>query len=356
MFVVLLDVAAESGFSTTQVVLGALIGGVILYVLKKMMSSQDNQSSVGRGTKRVSDASASSSSASASSSASSSSSSSSAPLFLNRLRQKVPLVEQIQLSPDTYLFRFGLPTASTVLGLPVGKHFKVYAPNKVGKVEGEWNGREDSEAGKSEVVRSYTPTSSDDDLGHFDLVIKVYRGGVDERFVDGGKVSQYIDSLAIGDELEIAGPYGIIEYCGRSSFKIASKPVAKRNVGMIAGGTGITPMLQVIKAALKDDQDETKFWLLFANQTEDDILVRDMLEKAAAEHPERFKLWHTLDRPGDDWKYSSGFVNADMIREHLPAPSDDTIVFMCGPPPMINYACVPNLNEIGFAKSDQRKF
>ncbi len=48
-----------------------------------------------------------------------------AQLFLDKTRQKAPLLKKIKLSHDTYLFRFGLPTPSHVLGLPVGKHFKV---------------------------------------------------------------------------------------------------------------------------------------------------------------------------------------------------------------------------------------
>ena len=43
------------------------------------------------------------------------------------------------------------------------------------------------------------------------------------------------------------------------------------------------------------------------------------------------------------WTYSSGFVNDVMIKEHLFEPSDDNLILMCGPPPMINFACVPNL-------------
>jgi cytochrome-b5 reductase len=48
------------------------------------------------------------------------------------------------------------------------------------------------------------------------------------------------------------------------------------------------------------------------------------------------------------WKYSSGFVNEDMIRDHLPAAGDETRILMCGPPPMIKYACLPNLEKLGF--------
>lgn len=54
-------------------------------------------------------------------------------------------------------YRFALPHPSDVLGLPIGQHISVSA---------EINGKE--------IMRSYTPTSSDDNLGYFDLLIKVY--------------------------------------------------------------------------------------------------------------------------------------------------------------------------------------
>jgi cytochrome-b5 reductase len=48
------------------------------------------------------------------------------------------------------------------------------------------------------------------------------------------------------------------------------------------------------------------------------------------------------------WTYSVGFISADMIKEHLFPPSPETLVLMCGPPPMINFACVPNLDKLGY--------
>ncbi len=41
-------------------------------------------------------------------------------------------------------------------------------------------------------------------------------------------------------------------------------------------------------------------------------------------------------------------MNADMIKDHLPAAGDETQILMCGPPPMIKYACLPNLEKLGF--------
>lgn len=52
--------------------------------------------------------------------------------------------------------------------------------------------------------------------------------------------------------------------------------------------------------------------------------------------------------PFAGWKYSVGFISDEMIKDHLFPPSQDTLVLMCGPPPMINAACVPNLDKMGY--------
>ena len=69
------------------------------------------------------------------------------------------------------------------------------------------------------------------------------------------------------------------------------------HISVCAGGTGITPMLQLIRNILKNPDDNTVMALLFANQTESDILLREELEEAAASNPDRLRLWFTVDRP-----------------------------------------------------------
>mmetsp|Transcript_23033 Transcript_23033/g.63047 ORF Transcript_23033/g.63047 Transcript_23033/m.63047 type:complete len:274 (-) Transcript_23033:567-1388(-) len=215
--------------------------------------------------------------------------------FLSKSRQSLTLGERTNISHDTVRFRFILPEEKPVLGLPVGKHFKLFAPNRKGKVEGEWNGRPDKEVDEPEIERKYTPTTSDDEVGYVDLIIKVYKGG-GEKFVDGGKMSQYLDSLRVGDKMDISGPWGMHEYLGKGNFKSGTKTLQASKVGMMAGGTGITPMLQVVAAILKDDTDTTTVSLLYANQTEGDILVRDILENLAERYPKRFKVGSFLGR------------------------------------------------------------
>lgn len=247
------------------------------------------------------------------------------------------LVKKEHISHDTRRFVFALPSESHILGLPVGQH--IYLSAKVGG---------------SLVVRPYTPVTSDEDLGHMDLVIKVYFKNVHPKFPDGGKMSQYLENMEIGDTIDVRGPSGLLVYQGAGTFgikpdkKSAAKTVKAAKVSMIAGGTGITPMLQLITDVFRNPDDKTCLSLLFANQSEDDILVRGELEALQAQHPDRFKLWYTVDRPNEGWQYSSGFVDADMIKDHLFAPSDDNLVLMCGPPPMINFACIPNLDKLGY--------
>lgn len=259
--------------------------------------------------------------------------------------ERVPmkLVEKEVVTHDTRRFRFALPTPAHVLGLPVGKHMYLSAT-----IDGK------------PVSRPYTPISSDDDVGYFDLMIKVYYRNVHPRFPDGGKMSQYLEQLKIGDTIDVKGPKGRLEYVGRGRIEIGGTQgdVEVRHVrklGMIAGGTGITPMLQTIRAILKDAGDRTEMWLLFANQQENDILLRPELDAIAVQEP-RLHLWYTLDRPPPGWTYSSGFVNEDMLREHMPPPGEGTQILMCGPKPMIDNACVPNLQKLGFDEHSWHAF
>ena len=186
-------------------------------------------------------------------------------------RQQLEVGEKVFISHDTVRLRFVLPKATPVLGLPIGKHFKIYAPlAKVvtPKKAGEWNGREDMEQERTEIERKYTPTTSDDEVGYVDLVIKVYKGGVVDRFPDGGKMSQYLGGLKPGDKVDVTGPVGTHTYLGNGKFKSGAKEHTCKKLGMMAGGTGLTPMLQVIAAVLKNPADPTQLYLIYANQTE----------------------------------------------------------------------------------------
>ncbi|XP_040570936.1 NADH-cytochrome b5 reductase 3 isoform X1 [Lepeophtheirus salmonis] len=258
------------------------------------------------------------------------------------VKYPLQLVEKVNISHDTRLFRFALPSEHHILGLPNGQHVYLSA-----KVDGKL------------VVRPYTPTSNDDEhMGHMDLVVKVYFKNQHPKFPEGGKMSQYLNDMGIGETIDVRGPNGLLEYLGNSEFAIKpnknSSPnfMHKSNVSLIAGGTGITPMYQLITSVFRNENDKTRLSLLYANQTEEDILLRKELEAISTANPDRFKIWYTLDRPNEDWKYSSGYISEEMIHDNLFPPGYDTITLMCGPPPMIKFACINNLEKLGHT-SDQ---
>jgi cytochrome-b5 reductase len=228
--------------------------------------------------------------------------------------RRLPLVEKHQLSANVYRFVFALPDSKGVIGLPIGQHVAIRAI-----VDG------------ATVSRSYTPVSNNLDLGCLELVVKCYP--------DGLLSGRYLANLNVGDEVEFRGPKGAMRY---------SKGLCTK-LGMVAGGTGITPMYQLIRAICEDERDMTEISLIYANRTEADILLRGELEAFARKYPKNFKLWYMLDSAPEIWAYGTGFVNREVLSQQLPAPSEDTKVLLCGPPGMVK-ATKKTLLAMGFQK------
>ena len=65
---------------------------------------------------------------------------------------------------------------------------------------------------------------------------------------------------------------------------------------MIAGGSGITPMFQIIKHVTNNLSDDTKLALIYANQSEKDIILRQQLDCLCGLHPNKLSVWYTVDR------------------------------------------------------------
>jgi len=262
--------------------------------------------------------------------------------FLNRKRQQVMLIDKEYTTPNTIRFRFGLPSGNS-LGLPVGQFIKVFHPQAVERQEnGKWNGRDDAEHTLAEIERKYTPVTSEDDVGYFDCVIKVYRPNEHPRFPDGGKFSQQAEKLQIGDSIMIQGPFGHITYLGNGKFKKYSKEYTTKNVCMVAGGVGITPHLQIIRDVAKKSGDKTDCHIIFANQTKDDIILGPELMGLQP----KLNLHFTLDSPPEGWSGGKGFVSADMMKQTFPIEDKDAIYLLCGPPPMMG-AMKKNLEGLG---------
>lgn len=87
---------------------------------------------------------------------------------------------------------------------------------------------------------------------------------------------------------------------------------------MIAGGTGITPMLQVIRAIIRGRKagDRTEVDLIFANVTQQDILLKEDLDELAASDP-GVRVHYVLDKPPEGWTGGVGYVTSDMITVSL---------------------------------------
>jgi nitrate reductase (NAD(P)H) len=250
-------------------------------------------------------------------------------------RQQFKLIQRTDVCHNTRLLRFSLPSTEHVLGLPVGQHVFVSA-----RVDGRL------------VMRAYTPVSTNAEKGVMDLLIKVYFKGVDPLYPDGGVMSQHLESLQVGDTVEVKGPLGHIEYLGHGYFDLSGSKAYTSSLALVAGGTGITPMYQIIVAVLANPEDKTRMWLLYGNRSEDDILLHAELDALAAAHPERLTVTHTLSRPKDaaTWKGCVGRINADLVAKHLPPAIDGSkkpIAFMCGPTGLQD-SCQALLAAVGY--------
>ncbi|KRZ06977.1 NADH-cytochrome b5 reductase 2 [Trichinella zimbabwensis] len=252
----------------------------------------------------------------------------------------IVLASKEEVSHDTRMFRFSLHSTDQILGLTVGQHVYLSA-----KINGEL------------VVRPYTPVSDINERG------SIYFKDTHPCFPEGGKMTQYLDNLKIGDSINIRGPSGLLTYNGRGRFAIkASKkadPVQKKykKVAMLAGGSGITPMYQLIKASLADSYDKLEMYLIYANKSEQDILLYEELLNLEMKHSTRFRVWFMIDaRKGKVWTYSIGFINSEIIKEIFPQPSADVLVLMCGPDAMIETACQPNLDKLGYARDKRFRY
>lgn len=196
-----------------------------------------------------------------------------------------------------------------MLGLPIGQHIAIRA-----------------EVNDHTVVRSYTPVSNNRDLGRLELIIRVY---------PDGQIGNYLKNLPIGSYVDIRGPKGAMKY----------RRYLAKNIGMVAGGTGITPMYQVIRAVCEDPKDDTHITLFYGSRTESDIMLKNKIDEWSKKYPEKLTVYYVLSHQ-EDWDGLKGFINKDILEKYAPEPGPDTRMFLCGPPPMIE-AVKKTLVELG---------
>lgn len=200
------------------------------------------------------------------------------------------------------------------------------------------------------VIRPYTPVSDINETGAFRLIIKRY---------ETGKFGNHIFGLKLGDTVSFQGPIPKYPYSANQH----------KQLGLIGGGSGITPLYQLIHAVDSNPADKTTVHLFYGNVSENDIILKKELEDIAAKKPEQFKFHFFVDKAGPSWKGQSGFITKEYIEKNMFSPSDENVkVFVCGPPPLYNAASGNKvsptdqgeltgfLKELGFSKDQVYKF
>jgi ring-1,2-phenylacetyl-CoA epoxidase subunit PaaE len=167
-----------------------------------------------------------------------------------------------------------------------------------------------------EVRRSYSICSGPDD-GELRIAVKK---------VDGGAFSNWAaDELKSGDELDVMTPTG--------RFGVAHAPDRARFYVGFAAGSGITPILSIIKGVLAREP-KSRFFLFYGNRTTEGMLFLEELEELKDRFLERLSLFHVISGEEQDIPILHGRLDGDkvrvLLRSLVPAASVDH-VFICGP-------------------------
>ena len=131
-------------------------------------------------------------------------------------------------------------------------------------------------------------------------------------FVTIGNVSKYFGDLSEGDTVEMQGPIKKFPY----------KPNQFRNITMLAGGSGIAPMTQLLYKILDGADDDTQVTLIFANKTVDDILLRQELLETAQNSNGQCTVHFVVEKPPTEEEVAeaglqvrTGFIDGELLQE-----------------------------------------
>jgi cytochrome-b5 reductase len=163
------------------------------------------------------------------------------------------------------------------------------------------------------VKRHYSPTSDPEAKGYFEFMVKVYPGGV---------MSNHLINLPIGQSLPFTP--------ARSKFDF--NPNRFTHIGIIAGGVGMAPMFAMIKKCIKETPN-TLITLLYANQTERDIIQHDYLLELAEKY-KIFKYLPILSQAGTEWQGLRGRIDDKLVKEMMPHAAPTTLIVFCCPKPL----------------------
>ncbi|GGM83857.1 phenylacetic acid degradation protein [Longimycelium tulufanense] len=151
------------------------------------------------------------------------------------------------------------------------------------------------------------------------------------RRLEGGLFSSWlVDSVRPGEEVEVMPPLGAFT----PDLEVSA------HHGLIAAGSGITPVLSIISSAL-DAHPDTRVTLLYGNRRTDTVMFAEELADLKDRYPSRFQLVHVLSREPRDVELFSGRLDADRLRRLFDVfvPADDIDEWwLCGPYGMVRDA------------------
>ena len=151
--------------------------------------------------------------------------------------------------------------------------------------------------------------------------------------VDDGVVSKYLnENLKAGDVIELMPPNG--------HFTIELDANKNRNYCFIGAGSGITPLISIIKSILYVEK-QSKIHLIYGNRNENEIIFENEIKDLQKNNPERFKFTTVLSQPIGNFNGLIGRVNNDIIKNVINYEkilATNTEFFLCGPVDMMKNA------------------
>jgi len=167
--------------------------------------------------------------------------------------------------------------------------------------------------------RSYSICSSPSE-GELRVAVKKVANGVFSSFAN--------EKLKKGDLLEVMSPTG--------TFTSAISPKNKKEYAFFAAGSGITPVISIIKAIL-NGEPESRVTLVYGNKNTSSIIFKEELEALKDKHLETFRMYHILSREKTDIDFNNGRIDVDkchQLSRLIDFKSVDDF-FICGPEQMI---------------------
>lgn len=149
--------------------------------------------------------------------------------------------------------------------------------------------------------------------------------------VENGLMSNWLpDNLRAGDKIKVMEAMG--------QFTLDYAPETRRHVVMFAGGSGITPMLSLIKSLLLQEPDSIVS-LIYCNRDIDSVIFQEELDRWEKHYEGRLHVIHILDTAPMNWQGYSGLLNPEMLKKLFERIPDwgmkATTFLMCGPEGMM---------------------